>query len=178
MTTQDAKLIERMKEDDKSALEVVYRAHRSAFLIYARRYDLPQEDLLDVYQDAVIAMYQNFTEKDVTLKSSGIKTYLFGIAKNKIFNLFSARKKMFNTNIFDDNYEEVLIDETELTLEQKLLARHFGNLGESCQKILKMFYYRSLSVKEIVKMTDYKDENTVKAHKSRCLKKLRNLVKS
>ncbi|MEL6925658.1 MAG: hypothetical protein AAFO94_16555 [Bacteroidota bacterium] len=39
-----------------------------------------------------------------------------------------------------------------------------------------MFYYRGLSIAEIVEQTDYKDANTVKAYKSRCLKKLKQLI--
>ena len=88
-----------------------------------------------------------------------VKTYLFGIAKYQIFNALKAKKKLYALPDETEDIETVVIEDEILTQEQKLLAKYFGQIGESCQEVLKMFYYRGLSIKEIVELSHYKDEH-------------------
>jgi RNA polymerase sigma factor (sigma-70 family) len=174
MTEKQSSLQERMRQDDKTALDFIYRAYKNGFINYASKYELSREDLEDVFQDAVIAVYQNFAIKKTVLKSSSLKTYLYGIGKNMIFTRF--KKQIKTVEVIDDIITEEKLEDQEPTLEQHLLAKHFKSLSTSCQEILKLFYYRGLNVREIVTSTDYKDENTVKSHKSRCLKGLKEKI--
>ena len=176
MKNSDTILQERLRNDDKKALSEVYLAHKEAFLNYAIRYNLDREQLMDIYQDSTVALYQNFVEKQITLENSSIKTYLFGIAKNQIFTALKAQKRLYALPDEPEAISTVSLEEQSPTEEQKLLAKHFGSLGASCQEILKMYYYRGLTIKEMVALSHYKDENTVKSHKSRCLKQLKQLI--
>lgn len=166
----------RLKADDKSALEHVYIMYREEFLNYAKRYPLSDEDVLDVYQDAMVAMHQNFVVRQVTLERSTIKTYLFGIAKNKIFGYLKTKDKQLQIDKDWEDYEEVVGNDEVLSYYQKQLAHRLSQLSESCREILRLYYYRNLSVQEIVAQTKYKDANTVKSHKSRCMKNLKSLT--
>lgn len=177
MEKQQLDLQARLRNDDKKALEEVYVLYKEAFINYGLRFQLDKEDLIDVYQDSVIAMYQNFTRKKVHLEKSTLKTYLFSIGKHKIYDRLKERKLLVGGIIVEDDYEEITLEEITLTKEEAQLRKYFSHLGESCQHILKLFYYRSLTVKEIIEQTHYKDANTVKSHKSRCLKKLIALIK-
>ncbi|PTX62207.1 RNA polymerase sigma-70 factor (ECF subfamily) [Kordia periserrulae] len=177
MDKQQLDVQSRLRNDDKKALEEVYVTYKEAFVNYGLRFNLDREDLIDVYQDSVIAMYQNFVTKKTQLDNSSLKTYLFSIGKHKIYDRLKERIQFVGAVVVEDDYEEVNLGESTLTKEQQLLRQYFSRLGESCQQILKLFYYRSLSIKEIVQKTHYKDENTVKSHKSRCLKKLIALIK-
>ena len=145
----------------------MYVAYKEIFVNYGLRFNLDKDDWIDVYQDSVIAMYQNFITKQIDLEKSTLKTYLFSIGKHKIYDRLKERKQFVGTVLEKDDYEEIDLGETTLTNEQELLRKYFKHLGKSCQEILKLFYYRSLSIKEIVLQTQYKDENTVKSHKSR-----------
>lgn len=167
----------RLRNDDKKALEEVYLEYKDAFVSYGLRFDLDREELIDVYQDSVIAMYQNFITKQTRLERSTLKTYLFSIGKHKIYDRLKEKQKFVGTLVIEDDYEEIEFNEPALSKEQQQLKKYFGRLGKSCQQVLKMYYYRGLSMKEIVSLTAYKDENTVKSHKSRCLKKLIALIK-
>ncbi len=177
MEEQQVDLQTRLRNDDKKAFEEVYLSYKDAFVSYGLQFNLDREDLIDVYQDSVIAMYQNFTQKQTQLEASSLKTYLFSIGKHKIYDRLKERKQFVGAVVVEDDFEEIAVEEMILSEEQKQLRRFFGHLGESCQHILKLFYYRGLSIKEIVAQTHYKDENTVKSHKSRCLKKLIMLIK-
>lgn len=176
MEKQHLDLQTRLRNNDKKALEEVYATYKNAFVNYGLQFKLDTEDLIDIYQDSVIAMYQNFTMKQVQLEKSSLKTYLFSIGKHKIYDRLKERKQFVGTVVSEDEYEEITLEEKGLSEEQERLRKFFGHLGESCQEILKLFYYRGFSVKEIVSHTNYKDENTVKSHKSRCLKKLKALI--
>jgi len=147
--------------------------HREAFLHFGLRYSKSREDVLDIFQDAVVALHQGFVTEQTELTQGSVKTYLFAIGKHKLFARLREKQKM---HLAPENDEEMDwqtdFGEQTLTNEQQLLATHFAKLGESCRHILKLFYYRGLSVKEIVELTHYKDENTVKSQKSRCLKSL------
>lgn len=176
MKNSDTILQERLRQDDKKALAQIYAQHKEAFLNYGIRYNLDRSELMDIYQDSVVAMYQNFVQKQTVLENSNIKTYLFGIAKNQIFTALKAKSKLFALPDEPEEIETIDLEEETVSEEQKLLAKYFSEIGESCQEILKMYYYRGLTIKEMVEYSHYKDENTVKSHKSRCLKKLKDLI--
>lgn len=176
MKNSDTILQERLRNDDKKVLGEVYSQHKEAFLNYGIRYNLDRSELMDIYQDSVVAMYQNFVEKQTILEKSSIKTYLFGIAKNQIFTLLKAKSRLYALPDEPEEVEVIELDIDSTTEEQQLLAKYFGQIGDSCQELLKMYYYRGFTIKEMVEHSDYKDENTVKSYKSRCLKKLRELV--
>ena len=175
MVNDEQSLEQRMRQDDKTALDFIYREYRDGFINYALRFELDREDLEDIFQDSIIAMYQKFAVKQTVLKSSSIKTYLYGIGKNMIYNRF--KNQVTRSEIIDDRFEDTQeMESHEPNLKQKLLAKHFKDLSPSCQKILNLFYYRGWSINEIVMGTEYKDENTVKSHKSRCLKGLKEKI--
>ena len=177
MTTTERTITDRLRDGDRTALRTVYTEYRDAFLAYGRRFNLSEAELADLYQDAVIALFQNFVEKQTRLTSGSLKTYLFSIAK---FKAYDRHKQLARTTeLTDDDRLADVPDyggEDEPTEEQRLLAKHFATLSASCQEILRLFYYRNWTVQEIVDQTDYKNANTVKAHKSRCMKTLSDRI--
>lgn len=173
----DSSLYERLVAGEKRALGDVYLAYKNEFLFYFKKFDISDDVLLDIYQDSIIVVYQKFVNEKVKLEKSSLKTYIFGIGKNKLYNHFKTNKKknidVESLKIEEDKYEVEDPSPYEIKLSKKL-----NEISESCRHVLELFYYRSFTIKEIVEATDYKDENTVKSHKSRCLKRLRELCKS
>jgi len=172
----DSDLYDRLVNGDKNALADVYVTYKTEFLFYFKKFQINREALLDIYQDSIVVIYQKFLREGFELKDSSLKTYLFGIGKNKVYTYFKKNKikhvDIANLKINDDNYEE---SEPDLyTIE---LSKTLNEISESCKRVLEFYYYRGFTIKEIVEATDYKDENTVKSHKSRCLKRLKQLCK-
>lgn len=167
---------QKLRANDKETLGLVYTTYRSEFLSFAKKYYSNQTDILDIYQESILALQHNFVEKQLELKQDvSIKTYLFAIGKYKIQSQFKQKNQHVELK---EELRDWEINRDELSIEQKLLSKHFGRLTDVCQTILRLFYYRNLSIKEIVEHTSYKDENTVKSQKSRCLRKLKSLIKS
>ena len=165
-------------EGNEKALKTVYDNYKSEFVNYFRKYNINTEDLLDIYQDSIIIVYQKFSNEKKEPENSSLKTYLYGVAKNKVYDYFKLK------NYKRNDFEDLRVDDKEFELKkepsiyEKLLAKHLKSISKSCQEVLRLYYYRNLSIKEIVMKTDYKDENTVKSHKSRCLKRLKALCQN
>ncbi len=173
----DAELQDLLRSDDKKALETIYVTYKNEFLNYAKKYGLDAYNATDVYQDAIIAMHHNFVNSKLVLNSSSIKTYLFGIGKFKILKKLKEAKTLINVTTEEEAYTEIVIEDAAPSERSITLSTYLDSISESCRTILELFYYRNLTVEEIVELTDYKDGNTVRSHKSRCLKRLKVLFK-
>ncbi|MEM8763137.1 MAG: RNA polymerase sigma factor [Bacteroidota bacterium] len=175
MVKNEALLQERLREGDKKALGQLYSAYKAAFLAYFRERVAVGMDIEDLYQDSVIAVYQNYVLNQLQLKKGSVKTYLFAVGKNKLAAKFNASKSYVKEDfLLTQPYFEV--DEDQMRMEQQLLLKEFKQLGEKCREMLRLHYYRGLTDKEIVEKTGYKDENTIKSYRSRCLKKLKEAI--
>ncbi|WCO01989.1 RNA polymerase sigma factor [Psychroserpens ponticola] len=173
----ESQMQSRLRRSDKHALESVYIENKTAFLNYASGFKIDKGAALDIYQDSIVAMYQNFVMNQLVLEKSSIKTYLFGIGKYKIYKYLNNEKRMITPKADALDFEEIQLEEDLPTETQIKLSQNLKLISESCQLILKLFYYRGLTIDEIVEQTEYKDPNTVRSHKSRCLKRLKTLFK-
>lgn len=175
-------VLEKLREGGETVFKEVYDANREKFLLFAKKFGLDGEERMDVYQDAYIIFYQNVITGKLKELSSATSTYLFGIGKNLILKSLKKNQTMVHSDYILDivKDEELLIEiphlDESLSFEQELLKKYFGTLGEQCQKLLKMFYYRGLSIKEIIEEGNYNNANVVKSQKSRCLKTLREKI--
>lgn len=176
MINAEKKVLDRIANDDKSVLDALYKEYRDPFLNYFKRYSLSEDEIKDLYQETMIAFYQNGVRGKLADLKSSIKTYVFGIGKYKAIDMLRKQSKKLELPKVEEEFEIIELEEKELSNEQKKLKMYFGQLGESCQKMLTMFYYRGLDIGEIVSIGGYKDANSVKSHKSRCVKQLRNLI--
>ncbi|MET1258260.1 sigma-70 family RNA polymerase sigma factor [Flagellimonas sp. DF-77] len=175
MTKETEQLQNRLRKGDKQALEEVYLRHKKAFLLFFASRSDSNVDLEDLYQDSVIAMYQNFVLKKLQLKTGSLQTYLFAIGKNKMAARVKHRSlPLKEEQEFTETFFE--LDGAQLSREQELLIMEYPKLGEKCKEMLRLYYYRGLTDKEIVEHTGYKDENTIKSYRSRCLKKLKGFI--
>jgi DNA-directed RNA polymerase specialized sigma subunit len=77
------------------------------------------------------------------------------------------------------DHTEVDVSEHIALLEHKQqLLFTIEQLGEACQKILILFYFEEMPVKEILKHLHYENEQVVRNKKHKCLQQLAGLIKS
>ena len=183
--TLNKKILQELKEGSESAFKKVYEDNREKFLNFAKRYELTNDENIDIYQDAYIVFYETFTTGKISEMNSSVSTYLFSIGKYMILNRLRKNKKSVSSELImekvkDDNelFDEFVIKNEPLTVEQQLLQKHFDKLGDKCKKVLTLFYYRGFSIQEIMKTEGYNNENVVKSQKSRCLKTLKDYIKN
>ena len=180
----DKKHIKSLIHSRPKELSHLYNNHREIFLNFGKKYGLDYDDLVDVYQEAFIALRKHAINGKLDTVNSSLRTYLFGICKFMIFDLLKKKNKTttLDTSILSKDEQITLIDSEigteELTIEQQLLRTHFKNLGKKCKEMLTLFYSRGLSIDEIVECTNYISNSVVRSQKSRCIKTLKNMIKS
>ncbi|MBA6153161.1 RNA polymerase sigma factor [Gelidibacter maritimus] len=175
--------VDALKNNDDTLIKELYGRHRAEFFGFSRKYRISEIDSADIYQEAFLAMRKHAISGKLNEVSCSFKTYLFGIGKYLIFDIHKAEasKSSYNANLHntDSDYESITVDITqELTEEQKLLRHFFNQLGKSCQQMLTLSFYRGLTNEEIAKQYGYESEAVVRSQKSRCLKTLKNLIKT
>lgn len=185
MNKVDRITLQDLKEGSDAVLKEVYEANRTKFILFAKRYNLSDDDIVDVYQDTFIVFHNNIMSGKLNTLTSSISTYLFGIGKNLLINKMKASKRSFNPDFDisllqeDENLlTNIDIDNEETTEEQQLFYKYFESLGKQCKELLNLFYYRGYTIDDIVEHTDYNTSNVVKSAKSRCLKTLKERIKS
>ncbi|MGJ8594198.1 MAG: RNA polymerase sigma factor [Aquaticitalea sp.] len=176
---------EDLRHGSDRLFEQIYEENRAHFVNFAKRYNLPYDDVIDVYQDAYITFYNNVMNGKLQTLTSSISTYLFSIGKYMIYEKLKKNKKKVSADYNlervrsdDEVMSTIEIEDEPLSVEQELLAKYFNTLGKQCQRLLTLFYYRGYNIKDIMKAENYNTENVVKSQKSRCMKTLKDKIKA
>jgi len=168
-----------LQQNGMKALDNVYLEYKAEFLNFSKKYNLSDEDLNDIYQDTIIAFYENVASGKLSELTSTIKTYIFSIGK---YSIFSHLKKSNKTIVLERGYLENLdlkaIDfDFQVTPKSMQIKEAIEKLGDRCRRIIVLFYYQSYSIEALMHELEYKNENVVRSHKSRCLRNLKDLIK-
>ncbi|PHS67479.1 MAG: hypothetical protein COB12_03375 [Flavobacterium sp.] len=170
-----------LKKGDKNTLLALYKEHKKSFYNYAQRFSICDEILQDIYHDATIALHENAIDGKLNKINCSIKTYLFSIGKNMIFEQLRKEKKTLtlDTSTYKENYSyDVAYDNTPENEEQNKVLQGLNKLGESCKNLLQLFYYRGFTNIEIKETLGYNSIDVVKSMKWKCLKQLKIVVKN
>ena len=178
---KEQQLIRGLKDGDSKALEFAYLSYRQSFLSYAKKFPLDDDTMIDIYQNAIIALRENAMNGHIDTLKSEVKTYVFSIGKYMIYKELKSQKKMFTIqNDTATEFKEEVVDielfNDDLNDQQKQLQLAFKSLGETCKKILTLFYYRGFDLEEITESLKYANKDVVKSQKSRCIKSLKALI--
>ena len=172
--------LEDLKNASERVMRQIYEENRSKFLSFARKYNLSDEENKDIYQDAYIIIYDNVVKGKVNDLSGSVGGYLFGVGKNLILKKMRDNKKHnevpFELSVAMKAGElgsEFEFNDEVASPRQAQMIYQLDALGEKCQELIRSYYYKGLSIKEIMNNENYASENVVKSAKSRCLKLLK-----
>ena len=130
------------------------------------------EDVSDVFQDSIIALYNQITEDKLNL-TTDLKGYFFGIARN----VWSAqlRRKQKTTDLEIDLPDETTEDQSDLVLE-RIISRVFQRLKSDQQMVLNLFS-EGHTYEEIAEKMNLKNEVYARRKKYLSKEALLDLVK-
>jgi len=137
------------------------------------------QDAEDIFQEVVLD-FVDAVQKNKFRGESSIKTFLFSLNKHAWLNELKRRGRAMKREL---KYEKAQ-DREEMDVSQVIASREarqqvinvVDQLGEGCKKILLMFYYENLSMKEILDSTEYETEQVVRNKKYKCLKQLEQML--
>jgi len=139
-----------------------------------------REDGSDIFQDAVLILIEKVKSGQFKGNSS-IKTFLSAIARNLWLFELRTRSRRKNRETLYTNLEDTTTGTEEVFFSNKQhldLEIIFNEIGETCKKILTGFYYEEKSMKEILTEVDYENEQVLRNKKSKCMKKLKELIQN
>ncbi len=177
----DRTIIESIKSGSESELEAIYKKHRQEFIAWAMKsYGCSQEQANDAYQASMLIFYENIMKGKLTELSSSVKTYLFAVGRNKVMEQKrGARKMMVGIDAHESYLQDRKDDSEEVEQQEEMLQlveNSMEELGDPCHSILKNYYYHKQSMDEIAQKMNYKNAETVKNLKYKCIKRLRKTV--
>jgi len=175
------KIIRLLRLGDNATFQKIYIENRRPFIKYAKKFNVDENEAADIYQDSIIALRENAIEGKLNNLESNISTYLFAIAKNKIYRFHREKSKLSFDEDLTLNEKNIEIDVDlfgkKLTNEQEVLRTWFPKLGERCKEVLNLYYYQGFNLDEITQILNYSSKQVLKSQKSRCVKKLKELCR-
>jgi RNA polymerase sigma factor (sigma-70 family) len=178
----DSELVEAIGEKDllDQAILQLYEEQAGITRSFIMGKGGTEQDADDIFQETVVS-FIDVVQKGKFRQESGIRTFLISISKHLWYNELRKRQRAGNREkIFETERDQEedgvshIIQDRELKQQlNKLLAE----LGDSCKKILELFYYENLSMKEIVSHLHYENEQVVRNKKYKCLQQLTEKIK-
>ncbi len=167
------KQIAALKNGDRREIEKLYNQYRNGFILFLSRYGLPQDELTDIYQDAVVALIENARKGLMDDLEVELKTYLFAIGKFMVFKRLRKEKEINAEDLIFEWY-----DAGNEETESPRLREALNRLGGRCYELLNLFYYQGKKLDEIQVLMGYDKKDVLKSQKSRCLKQLKEMMEN
>ncbi len=173
-------VILRLRRGEQEALEEVYTKYREGFVHWiTNTHQCTRDEAIEVFQYSILTFYENVVEGTFEeMKSAGVKTYLYSIGKNKLLGDYRKSLKVtFSDQVETEEYSELETD-TDQVQKEKIdrITAALQGLGDPCKRLLELFYFNNLSNDEIAEMMNYKNGNTVKNLKYKCLQRVKNAL--
>ncbi len=176
MTFDKTNIIHELKNGNQQVLLYLYKEFRDEFIQFAQKnYGLNREELKDVFQETVIAFYENVSSGRLQFLTSDIKTYLFAIGKRQASTYKKNLFKIGNLSASEDIKSMLndIAEEMEQPNEiEESIKKVLAELPDHERQILELFYYEKKSMDEIAAIMGYANANSMKKKKSLILKKV------
>lgn len=156
-----------------------YKENRSAFLQWGeKKFSLERDDLLDIYQNAMIVLYENIKHNRIDALQSSVVTYLYGIAKNLVYKYYRKNELINRHEVrLHEHYQFLSSSNGEMESKYEKVESALIAMKEPCKTILRLFYISGLKLSMVANKLNYSSTDVLKTQKSRCLKKLKGLVR-
>ncbi|MDL5049370.1 sigma-70 family RNA polymerase sigma factor [Oscillatoria amoena NRMC-F 0135] len=176
----DAEIVNLIKNEDPRGLSTVYESFRSEFVHWLMRLQrCGNEDAREFYQASILILYDNIKAGKLDGLRSSLKTYLFGIGKNLVWQRYRTnhRQEVVSAEFYLKNY---LLEDGDSQLDQEInleiISHSYNQLGEPCHQLLGYYYFQRKNMEEISAIMGYKNPETAKNQKYKCMERLRRMV--
>jgi len=169
----DDELIILLKKDDRNAYAEIFNRYKAPLYIFAYKKIGDREEAKDLVHELFVNTWEKRAQANMP---GGLAPYLFGMLKNRIFDLFKHKKvteRYLDTFQYylntDNNNTDYLVRHNELN---GLIEREIAALPEKMRRVFELSRKTNLSRKEIAEELNI-SEQTVKSHMFHALKTLK-----
>ncbi|THU39484.1 sigma-70 family RNA polymerase sigma factor [Niastella caeni] len=178
----DTELIAAIGRGDElnSAIFFIYQQYSTTIQSFILANNGTPPDAEDIFQETVVT-FIDLVKKDKFRGEASVKTFLTAIARNLWLNELKKRARSdVREKAFEHSRESSELDVSQHMADREVKQQFLSvlnQLGESCKKLLTLFYYENLSMKDILHHLPYENEQVVRNKKYKCLQSLTELVK-
>ena len=177
---EDHKYLVALKNGDSRLLNELYSQYSPQVIKWVRNNNGSMSDAQDVFQDALMALYNKACDPDFVL-TYPIGGLIFQICKNKWIDQIRKKSKESEVRILekerytDEQPNASMMEQIEEEeIRQTKLNAGFAQLSELCQKLLRLIS-EGINSKDIAVRLEMNDANTVYRRKNACIERWRNL---
>jgi RNA polymerase sigma factor (sigma-70 family) len=177
----DQELLDSLKSGSRlnECVREIYRKHFEQLSWFILNNSGNREDAEDMFQEVVVN-FIDAVQKDKFRGESSVKTFLYALNKHAWLNELKRRGRAMKREMkFDKEHDKDELDVSHHIADQeakRMVMKVVEQLGDACKKILVMFYYENLSMKDILGKTEYETEQVVRNKKYKCLKQLEQML--
>ena len=192
---KDHEIISKIKENS-DALGIVFKKCKPGAIQFLRKINYQSNeriDIEDIFQDAILVLYENIVNKDFVLAANtSLQTYLNSVCRNQLLKKIGKNNVVelnenkgndedhdevmeFNPLIVDTLEEFVDIKEQQFNAMEKALEK-IKEAGGHCYELLTLFWYHRKSMSELSEVFGYSNADNTKNQKARCQKRLEKLT--
>ena len=171
-------LVKGIRKRDNAVLSYIYQNYFQSVLHFVQNNSGTAQDAKDVFQEAMIVVFENIrADKDFKL-TSNLQTYIYSVAR--IIWIKHLNKVKENLIKLNESHLFIEFEEPEPFKEHDfkyaLYQKVFLELPEDCQRILTMSN-EGLSHKEIANRMGFKSEGYITKRKHFCKEYLIKLIR-
>ena len=178
LNSSDQQLLEGILTANSEQIKKIYDSVLPSVISYVKENSGVEEDAKDIFQEALMVLYQKLEQGDFTLTCT-LKSFLRIMCRNLWLNRLRSLKRMDHRTIEElgmITLEDNLIDNLVESEKERIFLKHFNLLGEDCQFILKQFFGK-VPLKIIAEELNT-SENYIKKRKFLCKEKLIRSIKA
>ncbi len=176
-------LLNGLKENDKQSIDFIYESCFPMVRNLVQKNNGSLENAEDLFQEAIIVLYQNLLSRKDFFLTCSISTYLYEVSRRLwLKHLNKNGKTIHIDNTTTDFLVEKIVDvkpdiEEHEQFDSRLqnLQTAMGKLGEPCSSILKAYYNDNKSMHDIATIFGYTNEDSAKNQKYKCLIRLKKI---
>jgi len=173
----DSEIVFGILNNSESAIKRLYVAYFPMVLQLIINNNGTPDDAKDIYQEAIIVLYNKIKKGDFEL-SSKLKTFLYSVCRRLWLKRLSQMNRYGgDLKDFQDflPVEEEVEDQDERNIQFSKMQSALGMLGEPCRTIIEDFYIKNRSMQEICESFGYTNADNAKTQKYKCLQRLKKL---
>lgn len=176
---ENNEIIKGIANGDERVISYLYENYFNDILLFIRNNSGSRDDAEDVFQDALLLVYQK-TVHDKVILYDGFQAYFFVVCKF-IWTKKLNRKITYNRILNEIDSREISFESLESSIEvvekKKLFLDHIELLSERCKKLI-MLFESGKSHEEIAKILNIDSIKYTKKMKYKCKERLIKSIKS
>ncbi len=180
LKSADTTIIEGIRRGDRQILAALYRDMLPSIKRLAAVAGARPDDAHDVFQDAVVVVFEKSEQPGFVLTSS-FSTYFYGICRNLLGNRLKKKGGRTVTIPDDAKYREDDNADAHSLLEDaerhRLFHRAFRQLGDDCRRLLELSF-ENTPPETIMTQLGISSNDYFRRRKYLCKEKLTQLVRN